>query len=140
MCLFTRQICPIKARQDIICYKVVKRYKHRTGTEKYITPCQKMGIMLYRIIKPEGPKMIRKKQTYSVIEGGYIHCCSTIEDAKRWINRNACTFHNSKALKRPTKWAIIKCVVHKGTLYYRSFDKTELCAEEIFTRNIVLQG
>ena len=140
MCLFTRQICPIKARKDIVCYKVVKRYKHKTGMRKYITPCQEMGIILYSSIKPNGPKMIKKRKRYSIIEGGYIHCCSTLEDAKRWINRNSHMFCNSQKLKRPTKWAIIKCVVHKGTLYYRSYDESELCAEEIFTRKIVLCG
>ena len=155
MCLYTKQICPIKARKDIVCYKVVKRRKHATGEKKYRTPCMKKSIKLPATISADPPttnwdKMWDKVRVttlylgngeykaFNEINGGWIHACNTLDDAKLWLKKNYHLFNHNK--KQPFHWAIIKCVVHKGVLYYRSYDKHTLCAKELFTRKVVLQG
>jgi len=150
MCLYTKQICPIKARKTIVCYKVVKRRKHATGEKKYRTPCMKKPLKLHGLIYPSpitSWDKIHEKDIYigegkwinvREVNGGWIHACNTLDDAKLWLKKNYHLFNHNK--KQPFHWAIIECVVYKGVLYYRSFDKHTLCAKELFTRKIVLQG
>lgn len=150
MCLYTKQICPIKARKEIVCYKVVKRRKHATKEKKYMTPCMKEPLKLHSLICPSPTTpwdKIHKKSIYigegkwiavHEVNGGWIHACNTLDDAKLWLKKNYLLFNHKR--KQPFRWAIIKCVVHKGVLYYRSFDKHTLCAKELFTRKIVLKG
>ena len=150
MCLYTKQICPIKARKEIVCYKVVKRRKHATGEKKYITPCMKKPLKLHELICPSPATPWDKVHVtafylgngeykdFNEISGGWIHACNTLDDAKLWLKKNYHLFNHNR--KQPFHWAIIKCVVHKGVLYYRSYDKHTLCAKELFTIKIVLQG
>ena len=150
MCLYTSQICPIKARKDIVCYKVVKRHKHATIEKKYKTPCMKKSIKLRTKINANPPTIWDKVRVavlymgngeykaFNEINGGWIHACNTLEDAKLWLKKNYHLFNHNK--KQPFHWAIIECAIHKGVLYYRSFDKHTLCSKELFTRKIVLKG
>lgn len=139
-------ICPQRARKDIICYKIVKKKKHKTGDKKYRTPCQNYPIRLYQLIKAKEETIRAKKYTginillqdLYIVREGYIHCCTNIEYAKKWIRANYMLFaHNNT---QPYRWAIIRCVIHKGALYYKSNDDNEICAKEIFTRGIELES
>lgn len=161
MCLFTKQILPIKTHNYITVYKVVgvKRYsKH--GRYRYYTPVMKKEISLYQPIVATGRKTPRYLQhrylyfnkfmlqyrllccelkdrkpeavIYSV-EDGYIHCCSSIEYAKKWVKKNSTLFPHKK-------WAIIKCIVNPNTLYFRSFNGEELCVRSLTPREVVLHG
>ena len=137
-------ICPQRARKDIICYKVVRKRKYETGKEKYETPCVRKGLQLYSTVEAE-ESIIMPKKDYSttlyfchknirmyIVEEGYVHCLTSIEAAKMWINYHLFPYNRG--------WAIIKCVIPKGVLYYKSVDHTEICAKQIFTKGIELQG
>lgn len=143
MCLYTKMICPQRARKDIICYKIVKKKKHKTGDKKYRTPCQNYPIRLHQLIKAKEETIRAEKYRgmsilLQEVEEGYIHCCTNVEYAKNWIKRNYRLFIHHR--KQPYRWAIIRCVIHKGTLYYKSYDSNEICAKEIFTRGIELES
>lgn len=146
MCLYTKMICPQKARKDIICYKIVKKKKHKTGDKKYRTPCQNYPIRFHQLIKAKEETIRAEKYTgvsillqdLYIVEEGYIHCCTTIEHAKNWIKANYMLFVHNR--KQPYRWAIIRCVIHKGTLYYKSHTGLEICAKQIFTRGIELES
>lgn len=139
-------ICPQRARKDIICYKIVRKKNHKTGNKKYRTPCLNYSIKLYQLIKAKEEIIRAEKSTETsillqglyVVKEGYIHCCTNIEYAKGWIKRNYLLFAHNR--KQPYKWAIIRCVIHKGTLYYKSNDCNEICAKEIFTRGVELES
>ena len=138
-------ICPQRARKDIICYKVVRKRKYGTGKEKYETPYVRKGLQLYSTVEAEESTIMPKKD-YSttlyfygkniniyIVEEGYVHCTTNVEAAKTWIKGNGRFFpHN--------RWAIIKCVIPKGVLYYKSVDHKQICAKQIFTKGIELQG
>lgn len=139
MCLFTKQIMPIKARNYITCYKVVRRYPHRTGLNKYKTPYMRTSIQLYKEYNVNGPIKATKTVTpmFSV-EGGYIHCCTTLDSAKHWLKRNYHLFKHEK--KVFSQYAIIKCIIPPGSLYYKNYNGTEIATKKLLTREIVLQG
>lgn len=171
MCLYTRQIMPTKARKDIVCYKIVRRYPHKTGKKKYKTPCTRISIKCFSMytaenLSPNGQNNKIKVATNTAfirltkiadlhkyhahpfatsmnlmmycVDKGYIHCCTTIEDCKKWIHVNYNLFpHNKKAAFH---WGIMKCIIPKGTLYYKSYDGTQVCAKTLKTTKIVLQG
>ena len=143
-------ICPQRARKDIICYKVVRKRKYETGKEKYETPCVRKGLQLYSTVEAE-ESIIMPKKDYSttlyfchkniriyIVEEGYVHCLTSIEDARMWIRRNFYLF--PRCLDIPCEWAIIKCVIPKGVLYCKSVDHKQICAKQIFTKGIELQG
>ena len=170
MCLYTRQILPIKAHKDIVCYKVVRHYPHRTGNKKYKTPCTKVSIQCNRMYTANSlscgtdtkikvaknttiirltkvadlhkyhahPMALSMNLVVYTVSYGYIHCCTTIDACKEWIHRNYHLFpHNKKAAFH---WGIIKCIIPKGTLYYKSFDGTQICAKSLKTGIVVLKG
>lgn len=171
MCLYTRQIMPTRARKDIVCYKIARRYPHKTGKRKYKTPCTKIGIKCFsmytaeslspndqnnkikvaitttsiRLTKPADlhkyhahPMALSMNLVVYTVSYGYIHCCTTIEDCKKWIHVNRHLFpHNKKAAFR---WGIIRCIIPKGTLYYKSYDGTQICAKTLETKQVILKG
>lgn len=149
MCLYTRQICPIKARKRIIVYKIVKRYPHKTGKAKYKTPVMKESIQLYHEYTVDGPTKITNyhREIYMggglfanmfVVEHGYIHCCTSLDSAKNWLHKNYPLFpHNKKA---PFHWGIIRCFIEPGTLYYKSYDGSQIATKTLLTRGMQLIG
>ena len=156
MCLYTKQICPIKARKRIVVYKVVKRYPHKTGKQKYKTPCMRESIQLYHEYTVDGPIRITKKgNLYArifynknryrdmyiemfVIEHGYIHCCTSLDSAKNWLYKNHHLFPRNK--KQPFHWGIIRCWIEPGTLYYKNYDGTQIATKKLLTRDMQLKG
>lgn len=139
MCLYTKQICPIKARKRIIVYKVVKRYPHKTGKQKYKTPCVKEPIQLYHEYTVDGPtKITQSTANYFVVENGYIHCCTSLDSAKNWLYKNHHLFPHNK--KQPFHWGIIRCWIEPGTLYYKNYDGTQIATKKLSTRDMQLKG
>lgn len=148
MCLRTKMICPQRARKDIICYKVVTEYKNKSGNTAYVTPFLCADIELFSTMKAKenikmayiskmeypittkgGGVMYVKRINEYIVQEGYIHCYVHIDGAIRFKHHNSL---NSYALK------IIRCIIPKGTLYYKSTDKQEICAKQIFTIGIEL--
>ena len=128
-------ICPQRARKDIICYKVLRATVLSTGHTYYTTPClgckvelnstlsAKENVIMAHILKP--PFMLYPKYR---VEEGYIHC---------FTNKNAlCGYmHNYFTGNK----VIVECIIPKGTLYYKSINRLEICAKKVFIRGIELQ-
>lgn len=149
MCLYTKWILPRKTKRDILVYKVV-------AVDSYgnmYTPFMKNTYYLQTPYSAEGPKtrtmdscfMRRNPKTrlgritYSKyfdndievyrIDKGYIHCCKTLEAAKKWRNSTLSRFY---------PYVIIKCLVHSDTLYFESaLDDGILCVRSLVTLEIV---
>lgn len=134
MCLYTKQILPIRARKDITCYKaviVLKRHDVKLFTspfywghlclgEPYVAvPKERLFSRQFSQILYDG---IRR------VEEGYIHCYIDYELAKE------CCASRSTAYGRPTT-CILECIIPKGTLYFKSDDGLEVCAKEILPQD-----
>lgn len=133
MCLYTKQICPLRARKDIICYKWVEE-----ADAKYLTPFYHMPIDVGETYTVEETK--KKSTNVSVIaaefhnvrrayrvEDGYIHCFTKVLYAEFAINFNT----------PASGQHIIECIIPKGTLYYINIAKREIAAKEIRTIRLI---
>lgn len=135
MCLYTKQICPIKARKDIVCYKYVLNADSSYGS-KYITPIMDMPIDIGKTYKAGciqkygptvGKRCIKPYELFSIAEG-YIHCYAF--KVKETVVE--------KTKKREAIGHIIECIIQKGTLYYISYDKKQIAAKEIRTIKLIV--
>ena len=122
MCLYSKQILPRRATKDIICYKVLCC----TGS-CFRTPYYDMRMDINKEYEAKGPKIAKAfiknnyQKYFAIVEKGYIHCF-TQENAARdmW-------FYDVR------KRVIMKCIIPKGTLYYKSKNGLEICARKIKT-------
>ena len=128
MCLFTKQICPLRARKDIVCYKEVVHNGHL-----FITPFQNY------VIKDDLP---RKIQICSQKEIEAVKLPSTEYPAKYRVFGGM--FHAYAKLGRALvslmtakpHSVIIKCIIPKGTLYYKSVYGGDICARTLILQEI----
>lgn len=127
MCLYTKQILPIRARRDITVYKYL--YLDIT-TNKYLTPCQGVPVSLnstFEALEKDILLPTRKSRflggNISVIEAGFIHCYTTLESAIHEIVS--------------TRSFIVKCTIKKGTLYYKAYIHHQICAKSVEIHGIV---
>ena len=120
MCLITKQICPIRARKDITVYKVLE--KNLTNT-KYITPFTRTPVVLHETLHARG-KLYRGKCKYPhrllmyEIGCGYIHCYTSLD-----------TIHKFHCMGKYE--VVVKCIIRKGTLYYKSHHGLQICATQV---------
>ena len=156
MCLYTNWLLPRKTKEWTTVYKVVKVKGKRKRQKHFYTPVTKEEVYLYQEYTANGPKTSTVPRVYAyyrcftnrwevraypvlysipvyIIERGYIHCCATIDTAVNWAKKN-----NHLLFSR---YAVIKCLVPPGTLYYKSLSKTDdlLCVRSLITREIVLK-
>lgn len=124
MCLYTKQICPQRARKDIVCYK--KFYVWSSFLET--------RYRLYRIVKPKEnhPTLIDDTNTR-------LHSRSSIyrsEEGVRWqIWSGMIHAYKTKPVFRRSergypKIGLYKCIIPKGTLYYVGIDN-DICAKKM---------
>jgi hypothetical protein len=135
MCLYTKQILPIRARKDITCYKVVVVSQHN-GVKLFRSPYY--GVRLYLgepyvalPINRRLPLLFRRQIIFNgihMVEEGYSHCYTDYEFAK-----DRCAFISNE-YGSPTT-CILECIIPKGTLYFKSDDKIEICAKEILPQD-----
>lgn len=127
MCLITYWKKPKIAKKNIVCYKILEDkglnglYSPHTQT-KYSTGLNKAygETIIYR-----GPILnhsIFKRKTY-MIERGMLHCCTTEGYSFEYLYKifNNPFYHH----------IIYKCIIPKGTEYYISTDKKQICAKAI---------
>lgn len=124
MCLYTKQICPLKARNDIVCYK--KFYVWHSFLETIYK--------FYKIVKPKEnyPTLMddtdvrscvfrstwrKNKGSKYEIWGGMIHAFRT----KPALSAKECRF---------PRIGVYKCIIPKGTLYYVGIDN-DICAKKM---------
>ena len=116
MCLISKRRFPQKAKEDIVCFKVLKR-GHMVGTT-WMTP--------FRYIPVETNKLLIAKEckTFSIHypynKGkGYIHAYAF----KQFVRTNS--YYER----------VFKAIIPKGTKYHISRDGTEICAKKMFITN-----
>lgn len=151
MCLYTRQICPRKARKPITVYKIV--YKKANGG--LITPYKVAKIATNSVIEARGNNIMPHeyywlqrhllapcsstllnafKRNYfekcKTVSEGYIHCYTTFDRAKE-----ECDEFNIGWFNPP--YCIIECIIEPGTLYYKSILGIEMCARSLTTKGII---
>lgn len=143
MCLYTKQICPLRAKKDIVCYKWVEEatapiFNEIKTDAKYLTPFYHMPIDVGKTYTVEETK--KKSTDMSIIaanyynargvykvEDGYIHCFTKVLYAETAITFNTSAFGQH----------IIECIIPKGTLYYIEVSKKEIAAKEIHTIRLI---
>lgn len=124
MCLITKQICPIRARKDIVVYKNFE--ESTVGKHYYMFT----SVRCIRIKRPEKGKYIimddtrlniesakHYPQCYTSIYGGMIHSYVSLDIAK---SRHQICF----------KIMTFKCIIPKGTLYYKGING-DICSKKL---------
>lgn len=137
MCLKTKMIAPIRARKDIMCYKVmVEDNKYPLVVNIPHNP--KVLVTPYIRYEMEVGKQYNIKSTTNIYKNRIrIDCWG-----RRYIDKGF--FHVYTSLKEATEnayhlhSAIIQCIIPKGTLYYKSEDGLTMCAKSIILQKRIL--
>lgn len=140
MCLYTKQICPLRARKDIVCYKrlsvvpkiinstfdrdlgITKYAKQNGKRPKYYTPYR--GYLIDDIptkLKTSDKTDLRKIKCSEVcghvIGGGMFHAYT-------------------KRIPWASNSVVVKCIIPKGTLYFKGIDN-DICAKTLILQEII---
>ena len=124
MCLYTKQICPLRARKDIVCYKKFHVWNFFLKTyyklQKITKPKENHPTLMD---DTNTPLVIYKLHDLSdvvryQIFGGMIHAYKTKPE---YICTNAFTYPR-------IGW--YKCIIPKGTLYYVGTNN-DICAKQM---------
>lgn len=138
MCLLTKQILPCRARKDIVVYKVLEDMSffdsHLQIVRCFKTPYQRTKVRLNDYLIAEGetktPNFHHSRYFNELIgyrrkiEGGYIHCYTNFTRAK------TVRFYLDDGV-------VVECIIPKGTLYFKSYDGSEICAEKVYVKRVV---
>lgn len=130
MCLYTKQICPIKARKDITVYKI---FHHDLYRDCFYTPFYRTYAKIESILRAKGKMIffttVEKERTRCVF-GGFIHCYTNLKYTHSMVQMGYCrnTCYNT---------VIAECTIPKGTLYFKSDDGKEICAQQVYVKQIV---
>ena len=137
MCLTTKQICPIRARKDIVVYKVLIKSRKFVNRNVYYTPVMGKYIELHKTFYATTTnKNNDKRKAYYPSKGryditsGFIHCYTNRTDIPhisgiRLFGRLYIILHRAETA------VMVKCIIRKGTLYYKSYDGIEICATQV---------
>lgn len=133
MCLITYWKKSKIAKKDIICYKILRDKDFKELCSPHIKTEYNVGLnkAYGKIVIYKGPilkRFIFKCKTY-MIGRGMLHCCTTKEFSFEYLY---------KVLYSPYYYYVIyKCIIPKGTEYYISTDKKQICAKVIILTNII---
>lgn len=140
MCLYTRQIMPIKARRDITCFKIVLAL--RRPDDFFITPFMHMHVTIGEICCAVGPLLPKPVRFLSIsrptgvpslycVEDGYIHVFTNEEQARGYCKLTSVRCTNFQCY-------VVKCTIPKDTLYFVSAHRDyEICARNIMPMELV---
>lgn len=117
MCLYTRQICPIRARRDIEVYKVL-RYDRATGG--IITPYVNFPVLTKTIDVSEEPMEQGGYFTHTIAKG-MVHSYNYLPTLE------GCFYQTG---------FVVKAIIPKGTLYYRGFNN-DCASKKLILKDIV---
>ena len=118
---------PSVAERDVECFKVVVKQKEE-GT--YLSPYMKHSYKLGETIVPnqddiEPFKTNLKTEDVYIVEGGFLYSFSNIEIARFKAEENT--------KKNPVvNYAILKCLIPKGTSYYTDLFCQEYASKKLF--------
>jgi len=120
MCLFTKDVYPSVAKNDIECYKVVKIVCGQPLTPYMNMPIEKDVIDGKNYFCANDTKNAIFNDLYSLneVRGGYIHTFSSAEEAKQCILYNIST---SYLFYYDIASVIFKCIIPKVTEYYSGY-------------------
>lgn len=120
MCLYTEQIEPYIAKEDIIVYKVLKKVGN-----KYFTYFQDYPVELNSLLTPEPIKgdVVIEDEPYYYIEGGMIH---SYVDSK---------FSEFNSLKSQF---LVKAIIKKGTKFYIGLSEKEIASESLYITDEII--
>lgn len=127
MCLRTKQICPLRARRDIVCYKIFRQgnrhdFIYTLYVHQYVLkPTEGNPTLMDDTNKPLSILPVRNslhgRAANRQIWGGMIHAFRTEAVARDYliysINRR-----------------VYKCIIPKGTLYYVGI-QDDICAKRM---------
>jgi len=124
MCLFSR--IKTNAKKDLICYKIIERYKNFYGEYCYKTPFQGTPVSIKVIegqeFKPDPFISIgadRKSDGHYEVYDGFIHSYKT-----RWKARKMAKYIRETLFKGEDRWYdVYKCIIPKGTEYFDGVDE-----------------
>ena len=113
MCLVSKWRFSKKAKEDIVCYKILGKMG-----EGYYTPYQDVKVDVTKPLKAVGNSIT----FFDPLEkrSGYIHTISSLEYIKMYL-------HDFDGIE----FAVFKCIIPKGTKYHKSKDGTEYCSRKI---------
>jgi hypothetical protein len=116
MCLISKWKFPKKAKEDIICYKILTR-----SNGIYKTPITYTSVDINR-------PLIAKGNSFRIVNPdikdiGYIHTLMFVNDGKEIMKRDGYT--------KATKASLWKCIIPKGTKYHISKIRYEYCSKQI---------
>ena len=113
MCLVSKWKFPRKAKEDIICYKILTR---RNGIYETPIMCTSVDINRPLIAKGNSFRIINP----DIKDTGYIHSLMFVADGKEIIKRDGYI-----------KASLWKCIIPKGTKYHISKIRYEYCSKQI---------
>lgn len=117
MCLLSQWRFPKRATKDILCYKVL----NKTTYGKLYTPFRFEMVTVPMLLKAKGSSFSFKAPY--VKRAGYIHAF-TIEPLAR-IQANV---YNK---------CVVSCIIPKGTLYHVDSTLGEICAKQMYIKEII---
>lgn len=123
MCLTSKWRFPRKAKEDIICYKILI-----SNFDYYFSPYRAELVDIQKEYKAEG-ESFKWKDGYKK-DIGYIHAYTLQHDASR-----CCIWENSS--HHYLRYVVFKCIIPKGTLYRISRNGRECCSKKIKFLEIV---
>lgn len=125
MCLYTRQIMPIKARRDITCFKVVLALRSQDNV--FLSPFHHMRMTIGEICDAVGqlmPRPICYQKLYCIADG-YIHVFTDENQATEYCKKISTRCANFDCY-------VMECIIPKGTLYFVSaFRDYEGCTRSV---------
>ena len=117
MCLRTRNNEPLVAKEDIVCFKLLKNSKFLFFFNRYYTPFQEVRVKLNQKLNAHGEEEIDIiSPYYRDIGGGFIHAFRGLLVAKR---------------EKEDRWIIVKAIIPKGIRYYEGING-DICAKSMY--------
>ena len=139
MCLLTRQICPQRARKDIVCYKRLLKIPPKVISstfDKYL------GITEYEKRTGKRPKYFTPYRNYFIDDIPTkleTHDKTDLRKIKYdRLNReiHGGMFHANTKIFRAINNVVVKCIIPKGTLYFKGINN-DICAKTLILQEIV---
>ena len=114
MCLNSKWRFPKRAKNDIVCYKILET----DNGDEYYTPFLSTNVDITKPFKAEGISLSFNTRYEKTT--GYIHTVSSLECIRTYLRNIDCI-----------KTVIFKCYIPKGTKYHKSLDNFEYCSRKI---------
>ena len=122
MCLFTKDLYPSIAENDIVCYKIIKYIGEQPLTPYMSLPISNDVLLGEKLFCADDKKFVEFDNWHSIscVSGGYIHTFSTIESAKFCMLYDGIHFMFNLNIDL----IAYECIIPKDVEYYSGFSET----------------